>query len=232
VDQSVIPNTLIAGAPGSGKSTLLKVMIENFIRNNCIVSVIDPKIVDFAYLKKRKGCNVCSDINEVPSVLDEYIERMNTIYQILESRGSNSVRENNINNHSKISYQVIIIDECADIFLSKKECINKVLCLAQKGRAAGISIILATQRPSSAILPGQIKANFTGRIGMRVSSEMESRIILNNPHAAHIFETGMAYYLDQSFSEPIYFRVTDNDFVQKEVVTKTFSFWENFMKLF
>ena len=83
--------------------------------------------------------------------------------------------------------------------------------LSQKGRAAGISLILATQRPSSGIFPGQIKANFSGRIAMRVSSEMESRIIINSSPAAHISEPGMAYYIDQNNPRPIYFRVADND---------------------
>jgi S-DNA-T family DNA segregation ATPase FtsK/SpoIIIE len=157
---------------------------------------------------------------------------MNIMYETLRKRGFVSLKHNNDNCSLKLIPEVIVIDECADIFLSKKQSINKVLTLAQKGRAAGISIILATQRPSSAVLPGQIKANFTGRIGMRVSSEMESRLILNNPHAAHISETGMAYYVDQSLPTPVYFRVTQNDIVQKETQPKVFSFWENLMKLF
>lgn len=232
VDQSAIPNTLIAGAPGSGKSTILKMMIENFVHNNCIVTILDPKVVDFAVFKNKKGCNVYSQMEDITSALDSSIARMELIYKDLSRNGFSSAKHNNENNHSKILSEVIVIDECADIFLSRKECINKVLTLAQKGRAAGISIILATQRPSSTILPGQIKANFTGRIAMRVSSEMESRIILNNPHAAHISEPGMAYYLDQSLSEPIYFRVTENDLLPKDVAPKTFSFWENLLKLF
>ena len=232
VDQGAVPNTLVAGAPGSGKSTLLKVMIENLLLAGVGVTIIDPKLVDFALFKKRSGCQVESDPEKFSQVLDSVISRMNSIYSILSRRGFSSVIQNNNSGESKIYPQVIIIDEWADVYLSDKKNLNRVLTLSQKGRAAGISIVLATQRPSASILPGQIKANFTGRIAMRVSSDMESRMIMNSSLAANISETGMAYYMDQSSPNPIYFRVAQNDLARSDPPQKSTSFWSNLMSVF
>jgi S-DNA-T family DNA segregation ATPase FtsK/SpoIIIE len=232
VDQGAIPNTLVAGAPGAGKSTLLKVMIECLLSASVDVIIVDPKVVDFAHFKKRSGCKIESNPEKVGELLDGIISRMNSIYAILQRRGHVSVAQNNASNDSIIKPQVLIIDEWADVYLSDKKNLNKVLTISQKGRAAGISVILATQRPSSSILPGQIKANFTGRIAMRVSSEMESRIIMNSSLAANITEPGMAYYIDQSFKQPIYFRVAKNDLSINDVPQKQASFWSNLFSFF
>jgi DNA segregation ATPase FtsK/SpoIIIE, S-DNA-T family len=232
VDQGAVPNTLVAGAPGSGKSTLLKVMIENLLLAGVGVTIIDPKLVDFALFKKRSGCQVESDPEKFGQVLDSVISRMNSIYSILSRRGFSSVFQNNNSGGSKIYPQVIFIDEWADVLLSDKKNLSRVLTLSQKGRAAGISIVLATQRPSASILPGQIKANFTGRIAMRVSSEMESRMIMNSSLAADISEPGMAYYMDQSSPHPIYFRVAQNDLTRSDPPQKSTSFWSNLMSVF
>lgn len=232
VDQGAVPNTLVAGAPGSGKSTLLKVMIENLLSAKVAVTIIDPKIVDFAAFKGRSGCSVETDPAKFGQVFDSTIDRMNSIYSVLSRRGFSSVIQNNSSGATKIYPQVIIIDEWADVYLSDKKNLNKVLTLSQKGRAAGISVILATQRPSSSILPGQIKANFTGRIAMRVSSDMESRIIMNSSLAANISEPGMAYYMDQSCPQPVYFRVAQNDLSRNDPPQKSTSFWTNLMSVF
>jgi S-DNA-T family DNA segregation ATPase FtsK/SpoIIIE len=232
VDQGAIPNTLVAGAPGSGKSTLLKVMIECLLSSGSEVIIIDPKIVDFTSFKKRSGCVVESDSSKFGVILDRIIERMNTIYSVIGHRGHSSVAQNNFSGSTKIVPQTLIVDEWADVYFSDKKNLNKILTICQKGRAAGISVILATQRPSSSILPGQIKANFTGRIAMRVSSEMESRIIMNSSLAANITEPGMAYYIDQSCQHPIYFRVASNDLTKNDAPPKPTSFWSNILSAF
>lgn len=232
VDQGAVPNTLVAGAPGAGKSTLLKVMIECLLASEVSVIIIDPKIVDFSHFSRRKNCTVVSDSDDFGSTLDSVIGRMNSVYSTLNNRGYSSVAQNNKMNASKITPQVLIIDEWADVYLSDKKNLNKVLTISQKGRAAGISVILATQRPSSSILPGQIKANFTGRIAMRVSSDMESRIIMNSSLAANIREPGMAYYIDQTCHQPVYFRVAKNDIVMADAAPNGTSFWSNLLSFF
>ena len=232
VDQGAVPNTLVAGAPGAGKSTLLKVMIECLLTAGVGVTIIDPKIVDFSHFGKRNRCDVISDPDEFGEILDHIIEKMNSIYDVLSKRGYVSVAQNNMYSQSKILPHVLIVDEWADVYLSDKKNLNKVLTISQKGRAAGISVILATQRPSSSILPGQIKANFTGRIAMRVSSDMESRIIMNSSLAANITEPGMAYYMDQTCRQPVYFRVAKNDIVRAEAAPRGTSFWSNLISIF
>jgi S-DNA-T family DNA segregation ATPase FtsK/SpoIIIE len=232
VDQGAVPNTLVAGAPGSGKSTLLKIMIESLLFSGAEVIIIDPKIVDFSQFKERKSCTVETDPDRFEKILDNMIFRMNVIYDMLSRRGHSSVAQNNASGSAKILPQILIVDEWADVYLSNKKNLNKILTLSQKGRAAGISIILATQRPSSSILPGQIKANFTGRIAMRVSSEMESRIIMNSSLAASIREPGMAYYIDQSCQEPVCFRVAKNDLTRNDAPVKPTSFWNNVLSIF
>jgi len=231
VDQGAIPNLLVAGAPGSGKSTLLRVMIENFLHSNVIVSVIDPKIVDFSSFKRRKNCYVEGDPEKFSSFFDSAIQRMNAIYSVLSDRGMSSVIQNNLCSNKKISPHVIIIDEWSDVYTADKKNLNKVLTLSQKGRAAGISIVLATQRPSSTILPGQIKANFTGRIAMRVSSEMESRIVMNSSLAANIKQPGLGYYMDQNNQTPVFFRVAKNNLINNSHQNKT-SFFANILNTF
>jgi len=231
VDQGAIPNLLVAGAPGSGKSTLLKIMIENFLHSNVPVSIIDPKIVDFSSFKRRQNCNIESDPEKFGLMFDSEIRRMNTIYSILSSRGMSSVMQNNLYSKQKIFPHVIVIDEWSDVYSSDKKNLNRILTLSQKGRAAGISLVLATQRPSSTILPGQIKANFTGRIAMRVSSEMESRIIMNSSLAADIREPGLGYYMDQNNQTPIFFRVAKNNLIEKSQQNKP-SFFSNILNTF
>ena len=232
VDQGAVPNTLVAGAPGAGKSTLLKVMIECLLTSGAMVTIIDPKIVDFNQFSKRNRCTVVSDPDDFGTNLDYIIDRMNSIYSILSKRGYVSAAQNNMMNSQKICPQVLVVDEWSDVYLSDKKNLNKILTISQKGRAAGISVILATQRPSSSILPGQIKANFTGRIAMRVSSDMESRIIMNSSLASNITEPGMAYYMDQTCREPIYFRVAKNDIANVDVPQKGTSFWSNLISIF
>jgi S-DNA-T family DNA segregation ATPase FtsK/SpoIIIE len=232
VDQGAVPNTLVAGAPGAGKSTLLKVMIECLLFSGVDVTIIDPKIVDFVSFKNRNGCVIESDPAKYGDLFDRLIDRMNLIYSIIGRRGHSSVAENNRSGSNRITPHVIIIDEWSDVYLSDKKNLNKVLSICQKGRAAGISVILATQRPSSAILPGQIKANFTGRIAMRVSSDMESRIIINSSLAASISEPGMAYYMDQSCQQPVCFRVAKNDLSKNDIPGKPTSFWSDILSIF
>lgn len=232
VDQASVPNTLVAGSPGAGKSTLLRVMVENFLASKTAVLIIDPKMIDFIMFKNRKGCTIETDNAKISIALSEATDRMNGRYMLLAKSGKSSISEYNSSltrSQKKIMPEVIIIDEWADVLLSNKKNLEKILLLSQKGRAAGISLILATQRPSSGIFPGQIKANFSGRIAMRVSSEMESRIIINSSDAANISEPGMAYYMDAAHQKPILFRVADYN-LPMPASKSSRSFWSNIIE--
>ena len=110
------------------------------------------------------------------------------------------------NERKKLNPTVLIIDEWADIVLQSSG-VQKLLCaVAQKGRAAGISIILATQRPSSKVISGLVKANFPGRIALQVASATDSRIILDCKGAEDLVEVGTGLYLDGRSAKPKMFR--------------------------
>jgi S-DNA-T family DNA segregation ATPase FtsK/SpoIIIE len=124
---------------------------------------------------------------------------------------------------------VMIVDEWADLVLQNKN-IQKPLCvIAQKGRAAGLSVILATQRPAREVISGLIKANFSGRIALKVASNVDSRIILDHSGAEKITDVGVGLYLDQRMSEPLMFRsawIEDPSKMFKTKRTKKKGFWE------
>ena len=112
---------------------------------------------------------------------------------------------------------MIVVDEWADLVLQDKE-IQKSLCLvAQKGRAAGVSIILATQRPSCRVISGLIKANFPGRVALKVASAVDSRVILDSNGAEKISDIGTGLYVDGSMSKPILFRAPYIEDVSEEL---------------
>ncbi len=111
-----------------------------------------------------------------------------------------------VSENNKMKPVVMIVDEWADIVLQNK-AIQKPLCVvAQKGRAAGISIVLATQRPSASVISGLIKANFSGRIALKVASKIDSRIILDQPGAEKITGIGVGLYVDHKSSDSQMFR--------------------------
>lgn len=219
IDQSSIPNTIIGGSPGSGKSTLLHNMIVNLLANNVNVSLIDPKSTEFNLYRDAKNCErVVDDMDNVPDLLSHFIKTMNQRYSLLKRYGCQSATDLNIKLGQKSMIpQVLIIDEWADLYLANKNIVNDITSLAQKGRAAGISIILATQRPSSQVLPGIIKASFSGRVALKCSSSLESRIIMDISGAEDL-NRGVAYYMDQSNLNPVLFSVPYSSNLSEDIV--------------
>lgn len=206
-DLQKLPNLLIGGVPGSGKSVLLHSIILSLIANNAELYLVDPKMVEFGCYSNIK--NVRRMINSV----EETYELIREVHQIMEDRfsrlnwnGFRNIHEHNASRKKKLKPVVIVIDEWADIILQDRK-VEKPLCvIAQKGRAAGISIVLATQRPSSSVISGLIKANFSGRIALRVASNVDSRVILDRSGAEKISNVGQGLYLDQRLSEAKMFK--------------------------
>ena len=155
---------------------------------------------------------------EVPDLLDEFIQTMNERYSILKKYKSHSIVDFNLKfEKNKMDPIAIVIDEWADLYLGNKTIINNIISLAQKGRAAGISIILATQRPSSQVLPGIIKASFSGRVALKCSSALDSRIIMDASGAEEL-RRGIAYYLDQNNLKPVLFSVPYSKNVSEDIL--------------
>jgi len=191
MDLSKNPHMLISGTTGSGKSTLLHNIIANLYNyNDAILFLVDPKGIEFVDYDNALLKNL-----RVDYTYKDAIKTLDMLHSIMEHR-FNMLK--NKFNADKIPYIVLIIDEFADLILQdiNNEFHNKLCKLAQKCRAAKINIILATQRPSANIINGAIKANFPARIACKVSSNTDSRIILDNGGAENLNGFGDALLKD------------------------------------
>ena len=187
-DVSESPHILIAGATGSGKSTLLHTLIANFLLYPKVsLSLMDPKNVEFySYGEmEHKRITVSFDYEECLDKIEALSIEMEERYR--------SIREFKMD-RSDIPYIVLIIDEFADLISQDRTGrFYAALCrLSQKSRAANIHIILSTQRPSIDVVSGTIKANFPTRIACKVSSGVDSRVILDTVGAQNLLGRGDA----------------------------------------
>lgn len=189
MDLSKNPHMIVAGTTGSGKSTLLHNIIGNTLKySNARIFIVDPKNIEFTkYENVFDNVYVYNDYNTCLNLIKMLLELMETRYNLLRSSSKINLRP-----------QVVIIDEFADlIFQDKSNELYSSLCrLAQKCRAAKIHLILSTQRPSSAIINGEIKANFPARIACKVSSHIDSKIILDSTGAENLLGKGDALLKD------------------------------------
>lgn len=177
------PNLIIAGTTGSGKSVLLNNIIYNLYRNtNSTVFLIDPKNVEFSKFYGVERTYVGHTYKAALSIVEKLNVIMNKRY--LYSREV----------ISELDPLILIIDEFASLILddNKKVFYNQLCLLSQKCRAAKIHIIIATQRPSTDVISGVIKANFPARIACRVSSHVDSKVILDQTGAEDLLGSGDA----------------------------------------
>lgn len=207
IDLQTLPNLLIGGTPGAGKSMLLHSIILSLIEGNAKLYLVDPKMVEFSIYKGLKTVERLEhSVEGVYEIIDSVTHIMNSRFQRLSEEGHRDVMSYNANARTPMHPVVIVVDEWADIILQDKK-IQKPLCvIAQKGRAAGISVILATQRPSSEVIPGLIKANFSGRIALRVASYRDSMIILDKKGGEKLQDVGTGLYMDHRHADPMLFR--------------------------
>jgi DNA segregation ATPase FtsK/SpoIIIE, S-DNA-T family len=185
------PHMIVAGTTGSGKSTLMHNIIANLLNyNNAIIHLMDPKNIEFSDYDDYniKNISVSYTYSECVFVLDSLIELMDSRYDLIRS-GTDM---------SQLPPVVVIIDEFADLILQDKDdqFYLKLLRLAQKCRAAKIHIILGTQRPSVNIINGSIKANFPARISCKVTSHIDSKIVLDAIGAENLLGNGDALIRD------------------------------------
>ena len=212
LDLARAPHLLIAGATGSGKSvcmnTLIMSMIMRFSPEELRLIMVDPKVVELEMYKELPHLitPVVNDNNKVPLALRWGVNEMEKRYRMLAK-----VRAKNLNGFNerpqdiepvidkdgevipqKLPFIVIIIDELADVMMSdaKVDVETSIAKIAQKGRAAGIHIVIATQRPSTNIITGVIKANLPTRIAFRVGSLVDSRVILDQKGAEKLLGQG------------------------------------------
>lgn len=183
------PHMLVAGTTGSGKSTLLHNIIANVYNyNDANLILMDPKRIEFPQYANMKN-------TQVYHTYDLAVEVINNMIELMEDR-YNKIRTGW--NPSDLKPTLVIIDEFADLIMQDKgDAFYMGLCrLAQKCRAARISIVLSTQRPSVNIINGAIKANFPARIACKVASHVDSKVILDGSGAEDLLGKGDAFLRD------------------------------------
>jgi S-DNA-T family DNA segregation ATPase FtsK/SpoIIIE len=197
-DISQNPHMLVAGSTGSGKSVFLHNLIANAARTpNATLLLSDTKTVEFAPYRRKELQHfipvIASSYNETVQMLENLVHEMEIRYSNLLSLGLQSIEQM----RSPFDKIIVIIDEVADLILSdgrSHKFEELVVKLAQKSRAAGIYLVLATQRPSVDVLTGLIKANFEARLSCKVSNRVDSGVILDHAGAEHLMGRGDAIF--------------------------------------
>lgn len=199
IDITNAPHLLIAGATGSGKSVCINNLIASVIYNKTPDEVrmvmVDPKMVELSVYNGIPHLigHVIVEPNETIKMLDACINEMNRRYNLLKKMGCRSIASynNRIKDGRKMKYILVIIDEFADLMATNsKELEPRLAKLTAMSRAVGIHMVLATQRPSSDVITGVIKANIPSRIAFQVSSSVNSRIILDESGAEKLLGKG------------------------------------------
>ncbi len=191
VDLTRMPHMLVGGTSGIGKSTLLNNFIISLLYSKApeelLLVLIDPKRIEFCDYAPLANAKVLYEPDEVMGALDAISTEMNRRYEAFRAAGCKDIQEFN----GPMPYIVVVIDEYADLLLTCGEEFERAVCrLAQQSRAAGIHIIMATGRPNNDVVTPRIKANFPGRIALRVNSAEESETILDEPGAEDLEHPG------------------------------------------
>lgn len=198
-DIAKMPHLLVAGTTGSGKSVFLHVLINNFIKTyrDIDLYLFDPKYVEFESYKNNTNnyLYICvqNTYQETINKLKFIAEMMENRFEVLAKRGYRNVQDYNANNKDKYKYILCIIDEFADLASDKndKKIFESLICsIAAKSRAAGIHLVIATQRPSIDVVTGLIKANFPTRVCFKVSTSVDSRVVLDQCGAENLMPGG------------------------------------------
>ncbi len=207
-----MPHLLIAGATGSGKSVCMNAIISCILMHASPAEVrfvmIDPKRVElsaFAPIPHLAFSNIVVDMDKVVGTLQAVIHEMESRYRKFASLAVRNIDGYNRSPRAaeKLPYWVVIIDELADLMMAAPFEVERQICrLAQLARATGIHLVVATQRPSVDVITGLIKANFPTRIAFAVSSQVDSRTILDMAGAEKLLGRGDMLYMAPDAAKP------------------------------
>ncbi len=198
-DLAAMPHVIVAGASGSGKSVGLNVMLASLLCKRTPEELrfimIDPKVVELAPYDRipHMLLPVVTDMKQAAAALKWAVNEMERRYQLFATAGTKNITSYNAKatGAERLPFIVIVVDEFADLIMQQgKEVESAVVRLGQKARAAGMHMILATQRPSVDVITGTIKANFSSRIAYRVAQSVDSRTILDEQGAEHLLGAG------------------------------------------
>ena len=200
-----MPHLLIAGTTGSGKSVCINTIILSLLYKltpkKCKFILIDPKMLELSTYEgiPHLLCPVITEAKKATSALGWVVKEMENRYKLMTREGVRNIEGYNNNNKIVMPYIVVIVDEMSDLMLvSGKEIENYVQKLSQMARAAGIHLIMATQRPSVDVITGTIKANFPTRISFQVSSKIDSRTILGEQGAEQLLGKGDMLFMSSA----------------------------------
>ena len=204
-DLTNMPHLLIAGTTGSGKSVCINTIIVSLLYklnpDLCKFILIDPKMLELSTYEgiPHLLTPVITDAKKATSALAWTVKEMNNRYKLMSKVGVRNIDGYNAKHKLKMPYIVVVVDEMSDLMLvAGKEIENYIQKLSQMARAAGIHIIMATQRPSVDVITGTIKANFPTRISFQVSSKIDSRTILGEQGAEQLLGKGDMLFMSSA----------------------------------
>ena len=204
-DLTSMPHLLIAGTTGSGKSVCINTIILSLLYKHtpekCKFILIDPKMLELSTYEgiPHLLCPVITEAKKAASVLGWVVKEMESRYRLMTKEGVRNIDGYNAKHKLPMPYIVVVVDEMSDLMLvAGKEIENYIQKLSQMARAAGIHIIMATQRPSVDVITGTIKANFPTRISFQVTSKIDSRTILGEQGAEQLLGKGDMLYMSSA----------------------------------
>ncbi len=204
-DLSTMPHLLIAGTTGSGKSVCINTIILSLLYRHspdkCKFILIDPKMLELSTYEGLPHllCPVITEAKKAASVLGWVVKEMESRYRLMTKENVRNIDGYNAKHKLPMPYIVVVVDEMSDLMLvAGKEIENYIQKLSQMARAAGIHIIMATQRPSVDVITGTIKANFPTRISFQVTSKIDSRTILGEQGAEQLLGKGDMLYMSSA----------------------------------
>lgn len=227
-DIAKMPHMLVAGATGSGKSvcinTLICSLLYKYTPKELKMIMIDPKMVELSIYNgiPHLLVPVVTDMKKAPSALNWAVAEMNRRYKLFAENRVKDIGGYNGKSEEKLPRIVIIVDELADLMMVSPNEVEDAICrLAQMARACGMHLVIATQRPSVDVITGLIKANIPSRIAFAVSSQTDSRTILDTGGADKLLGRGDMLYYPMGSSKPL--RV-QGAFITEEEVTRVTDF--------
>jgi len=250
-----MPHLLIAGTTGSGKSVCVNGVICSILMrakpDEVKLAMVDPKVVELSVYNgvPHLVCPVVSDPKQAAILLQKMVNEMEKRYQMFSATGTKKIEGYNeyVENYNKkhpeepmekMPFIVIIIDELSDLMMvAAKEVEDSILRITQKARAAGIHLIVATQRPSTEVITGLIKANIPSRIAFAVGSGIDSRTILDQVGAEKLLGKGDMFFLPIGQNTPTRIQgsfITDDEIARIIDFTKhqqEVQYNDDFMKL-
>ena len=236
-DLQKMPHLLVAGTTGSGKSVcvngLIISLLYRFTPDQLQLMMVDPKQVELSVYGEiphlvgfddSEGGEIIVDPKKAAQALHQVVELMEERYTLFAEAKVRNLAEYNVKSEDPLPWFVVIIDELADLMMVASKSVETSICrIAQKARAAGIHLVLATQRPSADVLTGLIKVNIPSRAAFAVSSGVDSRVILDSSGAEHLLGKGDMLFLPVDASDP---RRLQGCYVGNDEIARVVEFWK------